>query len=91
MLVQSLPFGKISVEYGEAEPYQSPLRVTYVDPDVLIYSDAKTGKDIGTVYRTMKRWWVDAVTIGSPIEIPDKYIGFLFIRQVHIALKNNEL
>lgn len=90
MRVQTLPIGKISAEYGEAEPYQSALKVTNVNPNLLIYSDAKTGKDIGTIYRTMKRWWVDVVTIDSPVEIPDKYTGFLFIQQVHTALKNNE-
>lgn len=91
MFVQNLPTGKTSVEYGEPKPYQSPVRVTSVSPDVIIYSDAESGKDIGKVYRTTNRWWVDAVTIVNPIEIPDKYIGFLFIRQVYIALKNNEL
>jgi hypothetical protein len=89
MLVQVHPTGKTFVELGVSEPYHSPLKVEVISPDLLVYSDSQTGQDVGKVYRTMNQWWVDAIPFPSPFKVPEKYIGFLFIRQAHITLKNN--
>ena len=86
MNVQVLPSGKISVEYGEAVEYQSPILIDENLPSIVTYKCAKTLQHIGKVYKTTDgRWWLTTCFLNHwmPVEVFSKIEGFLLLNNLY--------
>lgn len=83
MDVQELSSGRWSVVYGEPKAYQSSLRVSEQYPSAVSYVDAKSGEEVGMVYRDYYhggRWYLTSLYLGwNPVVVFSKYEGFLLL------------
>lgn len=85
MIIQTLPNGKILVEYGEPVEYQSPILIDKNYPSFVTYKCAKTGVMLGKVYQNPDgRWWLATCLLRhwTPIEVFSKIEGFLLLNNL---------
>ena len=86
MDIQTLPSGKIIVNYGPPVEYHSPLIVDVNYPTIVTYNCAKTGVMLGRVYQNPDgRWWLATCFIRhwTPIEVFSKIEGFLLLQNLY--------
>lgn len=80
------PMGTTKVFYGEPMAYQSSLKVDECFPSIVTYQCARTGQDVGRVYKNSTgRWFLASRYLNhfEPVEVFSKYNGYLFLLSLH--------
>lgn len=88
MDVQNLLNGRVSVNYGEPVPYQSPLWIVSESKTEITYAAEYQGTPIAKIYLKDNEWYLATAYLRhwQPFQVFSKYEGYLLLLNLH---KNN--